>query len=226
MKELLRITRFTGYLRIAILLSPLLFFGTAHSQSGRRASKNVATPKTAPTPAPNSSGAVSNNQATETPKPKTAAKVKLLIGFQHTKKRFATEDVIYSNFVARLMEFTDVSVESIGELTTNEAVKQAKLEEASYVALLNFEIDMVQDGRLIVNSPNLEVNCYVFEPKTGKRLVKDRTYFQPIGGMGSRTGGTGMNPVKITPEAAGASAAEQVRDGLFLVLNAQPSPSK
>jgi hypothetical protein len=129
--------------------------------------------------------------------------------------------VIYASFVKRLNEFTDLPAIEIGELTTNQAGKRAEQEQKSYVALLQFEIDMVQNGRLIINSQNLQVYCYVYETKTGKRIVKDKTYYQPIGGMGTRTSGDlGTPPVKITPESAGVSAAEQLRSGLLLFLRA------
>ncbi len=124
----------------------------------------------------------------------------------------------------RLREFSDVSFTEIGELGTDEAAKRARQDETSYVALVRFEIDVVQNSTLILNSRNLEVLSYVFEPKTGKRLVNDKTYYQPVGRGGSRTREqVGTASIKMTTKAAGISAAEQLRDGLLLALRARPS---
>lgn len=189
------------------------------AQSGRRSSKPPTTTPPATTSAPN----------VETTKPAIAqaavVKAKLLVAIQHTKKNLPSEDAIYASLVKRLKEFGDVSATAIGELKTDQAVKRAQQEDEVYVAVVQFEIDVVQKGHLVLNSQNLQITCYVYAPKTGERKVKDKTYYQPLGGIGSRTSGSpGGTPVKITPEAAGISVAEQIRSGLLLVLGTQ-SPS-
>jgi hypothetical protein len=189
------------------------------AQSGRRSSKPPTTTPPATTSAPN----------VEITKPAIAqaavVKAKLLVAIQHTKKNLPSEDAIYASLVKRLKEFGDVSATAIGELKTDQAVKRAQQEDRVYVAVVQFEIDVVQNGHVVLNSQNLQITSYLYAPKTGERKVKDKTYYQPLGGMGSRTSGSpGGTPVKITPEAAGISVAEQIRSGLLLVLGTQ-SPS-
>lgn len=186
-------------------------------QSGRRAAKTP--PPTAPSPAP---GDGKDKPAID----KTAVvKTKLLVALEHTKKRLPTEDAIFTNFVRRLNEFADVSTMAIGELKQDQAVKRAQQETESYVVLLQFEIETFQNGRVVLNSQNLQVNCYAYAPATGERTVKEKTYYQAIGGMGTRTTGSpGGTPVKITTEAAGVSAAEQLHNGIRLIPSKQFPP--
>jgi len=185
--------------------------GTLLGQSGRRGSNSTPPAHATPTPTPSVVSA----------DPRPAIKVALMVATRYTKKKLATEGEIYTAFIRRLQDFEGVSITPISNLSTDEAIKRAQQQNESYVALLQFEIDIVQDGRLIVNSQNLQVHCYVFEPKTGKRIVKDKTFYQPVGGLGTRTPGeVGSSPVKITTEAAGASAAEQLHGGLVLALRA------
>jgi hypothetical protein len=209
------------YLQIASLIAPLLFSAMAYGQSGRRA-KPASTTQASPTPAQDKS---SSEQTTAAAEQKPLLKVNLLVGRLHTKKRLATEDVIYGSFVKRLNELIAPPATQLGELTNDQAVERAKRETESYLLLLQFEIDMVQDGRLIVNSPNLEVFCIVYERKTGKKIAKDRIYYQPLGGMGTRTSGPGAL-VQMTPEATGITAAEQLRGQLLFILNPEPASLK
>ena len=205
-------------LQTLTLITALLFLAVAaYGQSGRRG-KPAATPQ----PTPDKS---SDNQATVPAEQKPALKVKLLVGSLHTKKRLATEEVIYSSFVKRLNELIAPSATAVGELTNDQAVERAKRETEAYLVLVQFEIDMVQDGRVIVNSPNLEVFCIVYEPKTGKRLAKDRVFYQPVGGRGTRTSGPGAL-VQITPEATGITAADQLRGQLLFIMNPEPPSLK
>lgn len=208
---------FLSCLQALALITALLLLGAAaYGQSGRRA-KPAATPQ----PVPDKS----DDQTTPPAEQKPALKVNLLVGRLHTKKRLAPEDVIYASFVRRLNELVAPPATALGELTNDQAVERAKRETESYLVLLQFEIDMVQDGRLIINSPNLEVICNVYERKTGKKLAKDRVYYQPIGGMGTRTSGPGAL-VQITPEATGITAADQLRGQLLYILNPEPSSLK
>ena len=196
-----------------ISVAMLITVESSPAQSGRRGSKSVPSAPTA-TPRP-------DVPATGTDL-KPSLKLHLLIGTEHTKKKLPTESQIYENFLKRLREFGGVSLTEIGALKSSEGGKRAQQEENSFVAVLRFEIEVVQNGRLIVNSQNLEVQCHVFEPRTGKRLVKDITYYQPIGGLGTRTpDNVGTAAVKITTEAAGLSAAEQLHGGLLLALRSR-----
>lgn len=57
--------------------------------------------------------------------------------------------------------------------------------------------------------------------------MNDKTYYQPIGGGGSRTREeVGTASIKMTTKAAGISAAEQLRGGLLLALRAMPSVNR
>ncbi|HEX6188711.1 MAG TPA: hypothetical protein VFZ40_11565 [Pyrinomonadaceae bacterium] len=198
----------------ALLAFTLVVGGvSSRGQSGRRGAKpNTSPPVVTPAPA---------KSALEAADPTPRLKLDLLVAVDYSGKKHPTEAQIYGSTSMRLRETSDGSITAIGELKTSEAITRAKQEEKAYVALLKFEIDAVQDGRLILNSQNLEVQCHVYEPKTGKRIVKDKTYYQPVGLFGSRTPGeigSGDPPVKLTTEAAGASVADQIRNGISLAL--------
>ena len=205
---------------LTALLAFTLIVGGVSSpgQSGRRGSKpNTSPPVATPSPA---------NSTAETPDRIPRMKLDLLVAVDYSEKNLPTEAQIYGSTAMSLRELSDGSLTDIGELGTSEVIKRAKQEETAYVALLKFEIDAVQNGKLILNSQNLEVHCHVYEPKTGKRIVKDKTYYQPVGPFGSRTPGeigSGAPPVKLTTEAAGASIAEQIRNGLLLALRGRSS---
>ena len=191
---------------------------SSHGQSGRRGSK----PNTTPPPFAASPANSPSETADRTPR----LKLDLLVAADYSGKKLPSEAHVYASNLIRLRELSDGSITDIGELATSEVIKRAKQEETAYVALLKFEIDAVQDGRLILNSQNLEVQCHVYEPKTGKRIVKDKTYYQPVGLFGSRTPGeigSGAPPVKLNTEAAGASVADQIRHGLLLALRERSS---
>ena len=205
--------------QMIVLLAFVLVVGgiSSKGQSGRRSSKpNASLPVAGPSPTDSTAAPVDR-----TPR----LKLDLLVAVDYSNKNLPTEAQIYGSTSVRLRELSDGSITAIGELGTSDAIKRAKQEQTAYVALLKFEIDAVQDGKLILNSQNLEVHCHVYEPKTGKRIVKDKTYYQPVGPFGSRTPGevgSGAPPVKLTTEAAGASVAEQIRSGLFLALRERP----
>ncbi|HKO35133.1 MAG TPA: hypothetical protein VJV21_01560 [Pyrinomonadaceae bacterium] len=205
---------------LAALLAFTLVFGgvSSRGQSGRRGAKpNTSRPVATPSPA---------NSTAETSDRTARLKLDLLVAVDYSQKNLPTEAQVYGGTAIRLRDLIDGSITDIGKLRTSEVIQRAKQEETAYVALLKFEIDAVQNGRLILNSQNLEVQCYVFEPKTGKRIVKDKTYYQPVGPFGSRTPGeigSGAPPVKLTIEAAGASVAEQIRNGLLLALRERSS---
>ena len=204
-----RFKRLTAMLAFMLVISGI----SSHGQSGRRGAKpNTSPPVVTPAPA---------NSPLEAADPTSRLKLDLLVAVDYSGKKLPTEAQIYGSTSIRLRETSDGSITAIGELKTSEVIRRAKQEETAYVALLKFEIDAVQDGRLILNSQNLEVQCHVYEPKTGKRIVRDKTYYQPVGPFGSRTPGeigSGDPPVKLTTEAAGASVADQIRHGILLAL--------
>jgi hypothetical protein len=218
----IRLKRLGCFGSVAILLFGLV--GQADGQSGRRAIK----------PLPGSSSIESPPVITETPgshtpskttTPSLQRKVKLLITRRLTKKHLQSEDVILASFVKRLNEFTNVKASPIGDVKGDEATIRAKAETESFVVLLSFDIDNYQNGTIILNSPDLEVEYVVLAPRTARKETKGKIYFQAIGGgRMRRSDWPGGTPIKITPEATGIQAAEQVHDWLLLtaVRNAQP----
>ena len=106
---------------------------------------------------------------------------------------------------------------TVGDLKRQDAVIQAKGTTDSFVVLLSFEIDSFQNGTIILNSPDLQIEYQILAPQSGKKRTKGKIYFQAIGGGRMRKsewpGGT---PIRITPEAAGIEAADHVHDWLRL----------
>jgi len=195
----------------------LAFVGGAHAQSGRRAPKPQATPdKSEATPA--------NEVASETnkaPKEESAREINVVVARQSTSKTLPSEDVIYASFVNRLNELATVATTSIGDLNRDQAIKRAKAETDAFVVLMQFEIDSFQHGTIVMNSPDLKITYFVFAPRSGKEMTKDKIYFQAIGGARARKDEWPKGPpLKITPAAAGIAAADRLHDWLVLVLRA------
>lgn len=201
------------YAGFAAILLVLGLIGRVEAQSGRRGSMSKPSHPTLPT-------LPEGHETTPTPTLPTARlaqSVRLLIGRQRTKRRLQSEDTILATFVNRLTSDPNVQGTSIGDLGRQDAVLRAKSERDSYVVLLSFEIDSFQNGTIILNSPDLQVEYQILEPLTGKKLTKGKIYFQSIGGGRMRKsewpGGT---PIKITAEATGIEAADHVHDWLRL----------
>lgn len=201
------------YAGFAAILLALGLIGRVEAQSGRRGS--MSKPSNPPVPT-----LPEGLETTPTPTLPTARldqRVQLLIGRQRTKRRLQSEDTIFATFVNRLTADPNVQGTSIGDLGRQDAVLRAKGETDSYVVLLSFEIDSFQNGTIILNSPDLQVEYQILEPLTGKKLTKGKIYFQSIGGGRLRKsewpGGT---PIKITAEATGIEAADHVHDWLRL----------
>ena len=96
-------------------------------------------------------------------------------------------------------------------------MKRAKSETDSVVVLLQFDVDEFQNGTLILNSPDLEVHIYIFEPKTGQKKFEGQVYYKAVGGpMLKKDNWPTGTPIRITTEAVGIEAAEQVRDWLLV----------
>jgi hypothetical protein len=190
----------------------LLFCGVweqAEAQSGRRARKPQPAVEPIPLPAP--------TPASPHPVNFLSQPVRLLIGRQPTSRRLQSEDAIFATFINRLNQFGNVSGTSLGDVKRKQAIERAKTETENFVVLVSFSIDSFQNGTIILNSPDLQIEYAVYEPVTGKKRIEGKVYFQSIGGGRMRRGewpnGT---PIKITAEAAGIEVAEHVHDWLRL----------
>jgi hypothetical protein len=144
-------------------------------------------------------------------------RVSVLVGWEPTSKRLLSEDAIASNVVKRLGEFANVEAAYIGELNRDKAVKRAKTEESAILILLQYDIDEFQNGTIIFNSPDMDVFVRAFEPVTGKETFKGKVYYKAVGGpMLKKDNWPSGTPIRITTEAVGIEAAEQVHDWLLL----------
>jgi hypothetical protein len=180
------------------------------AQSGRRPPRPPQSPANFPQ---------TNDDSTErVPKPRELThRVTLLVGKQPTSKHLLSEDAIFSNLVKQLREFTNVTVTSLGDLKRDAAVRRAKSEAEAIVVLVQFDIDSFQNGTIIVNSPDLDVRVVALAPGSGKEAFKGKVYYKAVGGpMMKKDNGPNGTPIKITTEAVGIEAAEQVRDWLFV----------
>jgi hypothetical protein len=206
----------------------LCLSGPLAAQSGRRASKP---PAAANSPETNTNktdaGAGVDGKASNKPLSgnRLNAPVKLLIARQVSSKHLLTEDVISASFVKRLNEFTDVTAISVGDLKRDEAVKRAKNETDSFVVWLQFGIDSFQRGTVILNSQSLNVEYSVLAARSGKQQAKGKVYYQPVGsGRMRKSDWPNGTPIKITPEAAGIDAAEQLFYSVALIVGVKPVP--
>lgn len=191
--------------------SSLLLLLATHSmaQSGRRAPKPtqpaVSTPDT------------DNKQPAISDARELSQKTSLVVAKQLSSKHLLSEDAIYSDFAKRLAEFKNVSVVSAGDLKHDAAVKRAKAETESIVVLLEFDVDEFQRGTIILNSPDLDVKVLVFAPRTGQKKFEGKVYYKAVGGpMLKKDNWPTGTPIRITTEAVGIEAAEQVRDWLIV----------
>jgi len=194
-----------GFFAASSLL--LLLATQTMAQSGRRA------PKPSPTPTPQTDAeVVPKSDARE-----LKQRVSLLVGSEPSSKHLLSEDAIFAGFVQHLGEFKNVKTTSMGDIKRDRAVKRAKSETESIVVLLQFDVDEFQSGTVILNSPDLDVKILVFEPKTGQKKFEGKVYYKAVGGPMLRKDNwpTGT-PIRITTEAVGIEAAEQVRDWLLV----------
>ena len=185
---------------LSLILLPAIFSST-FSQSGRHAPK--ASEKAPPVGAENSNpaGASTANQS----------KTRLLLARQNTKKHLATEDAAFASFVRRLNEYPNLAAISIGEMGQAQAQRRAKTEADNPVVILTFDIDRYAGGTIILNSQDLEIEYFLFAPRSGKKQTQGKVYFQGVGSGRLRTSNwPNGTPVKMTPEAAGIEAAESL----------------
>ena len=187
----------------------LLLATQTFAQSGRRATK----PPQTPVPAPETE----NKQPQITDGRELTKKHSLIVAKQVSSKHLLSEDAIFSHFMKRLSEFKNATVIAGGDLKHDTAVKKAKSQTESVVVLLQFDVDEFQQGTLILNSPDLDLKVLVFEPKTGKKRFEGKVRYQAVGGpMLKQDNWPAGTPIRITTEAVGIEAAEQVRDWLIV----------
>lgn len=194
-----------GLLTASSLL--LLLAAQTFSQSGRRTAKPPATPPP---------------QTDTDNTPRTSArdikqKVNLLVAKELSSKHLLSEDAIFSAFVSKLGEFVNVNATDIGASKRDAAVKRAKAESEAAVVLVQFDVDEFQNGTIFLNSPDLDVKVLVFSPQTGQKKFEGKVYYKAVGGpMLKKDNWPNGTPIRITTEAVGIEAAEQVRDWLIL----------
>lgn len=212
----------------AQILSPVTL---SAAQSGRRTARPAAArqpppPTAADVKLPSAAPAESATQVAKVGAP-PAVKFRLVVaGRIETKNSSERATTIFNKFIERLADSPAVTVNSLGLVKREEAVKRAQTEADTYLVWLQLETDAVQDGRFILNSPDIEVRYQVYAPGVAKVKTKGKVYYQAMGGPKVRQdrwpSGT---PIKITPEAAGAEAAEMVLDW-FKLAEAQPPPGR
>jgi hypothetical protein len=181
------------------------------AQSGRKAAAK-------PSPSPSSIPTVNDeNSSTRTGARDLNHKVSLLVARQPTSKHLMSEDAIFTSFLNHLNEVKNVSATSLGDLKRDEVVKRAKIETEAIVVLVRFDVDSFQKGTIILNSPDLDVDVSVFVPTSGHEKFKGKVYYKAMGGPNvKKDNWPAGTPIKITTEAVGVEAAEQVRDWLIL----------
>ena len=204
-----------GFALALLLFGIALEAGEAEAQSGRRAAKPTS-PVTSVPPAAVTSDENPNPDLVKTPTPdQLSSKVRLLVARQPTSKHFHTEDQILASFVKHLNQYENIEATSIGDTKEGQAVERAKSETEAFVIFMKFDVDSFQNGTIIMNSQDLQIEYFVLAPHTGKRQTKGKVYFQGIGGgRMRRSNWPNGTPIRITPEAAGIEAA----DGLYFWL--------
>lgn len=179
------------------------------AQSGRRAPK----PAQPPVPTPET-----DRKPSSTPSGRELArKTSLIVAKQPSSKRLLSEDTIFAEFVKTLSGFKNVTAITLGDLKHDAAVKRAKSETEAIVVLVEFDVDEFQQGTLILNAQDLDVKIRVFAPRTGKKQFEGKVYYKAVGGpMLKRDNWPSGTPIRITKEAVGIEAAEQVHDWLLI----------
>lgn len=189
---------------LLLLLATQIF-----AQSGRRAPKPTQPPVTTPE---------SDNKQPSLPNTRELTrKTSLIVAKQSSSKHLLSEDAIFSDFIKHLSEFKNVTATSAGELKHDAAVKRAKSQTDAIVVWVQFDVDDFQHGTLILNSPDLDVKVLVFAPQTGHKKFEGKVYYKAVGGpMLKKDNWPTGTPIRITTEAVGIEAAEQVRDWLMV----------
>lgn len=192
-------------------LSGVLLLISTHgfAQSGRKTNK-PQTPTNAPSVSDDTTPTASNARDLK-------HKVTLLVGRRPADNHRLSEDAIFANFVKRLNEIKNVHAISLGEIKQDALVKRAKSELEAISVFVNFDVDTFQNGTIFLDSPDLDVFVSVFAPVTGQQKFKGKVYYKAVGGpMLKKDNWPSGTPIRITTEAVGIEAAEQVRDWLIL----------
>ena len=207
----------TGGVVIVLWLS---FCERVSAQSGRRASRTVpAQAPVQPAPQTHPEEVASRVRAFR----ELSYPVHLLIGRHVSSKHLFSEDIIFKSFIQRLNELPNIRGTLIGNLKQSEAAKRALSETDSYVVLLEFEIDNFQGGKVVINSPDLEVKYFLFAPRDTKPRFKGKVYYQSVGGpQGRKANSPTDTPIRITVEAAGHEAAERLYFLLAELVGTKP----
>ena len=200
-----------------LLLVVFGFSPSASSQSGRRATKSTPVPVPIEATTANSSNTASSGQLQQ--------KTHLLIARQTTRKHQQAEDVVFASFVKRLNEYANVEGVPIGDMKQSQAQARAKSETTAAVVIVTFDIDSYAGGTIIMNSQDLEIEYFLFAPRTGKKQTQGKVYFQGVGsGRPRKSNWPNGTPVKMTPEAAGIEAAESLYQWLvFAAATKRPA---
>jgi len=178
------------------------------AQSGRRAPKPPQTPTTTPE---------TDKQPAPPNERDLTRKTALLVAKQPSSKHLLSEDTIFAAVVKQLSEFRNVTATSVGDLKRDAAVKRAKSESELLVVLVQFDVDDFQHGTYFPNSPDLDVKVFVFAPLSGQKKFEGKVYYKAVGGpMLKKDNWPAGTPIRITTEAVGIEAAEQVRDFLMV----------
>ena len=115
----------------------------------------------------------------------------------------------------QLNRYENIDATSVGDLKEGQAVERAKAETEAFVILMKFDIDSFQNGTIITNSQDMDIEYFVIAPQTGKKQTKGKVYFNRLAAAGMRRDGwPNGTPIRITPEGTGIEAA----DGLYFWL--------
>lgn len=206
------IQRFRRKRRLLAASSLLLLLSTPGlPQSGRRAS-----PKPSPSPGVIPQASDETNPARIGPRD-INHRVQLLVGRQPTSKHLLSEDAIFENFLSQLNQTKNVSAISLGDIKRDTLIKRAKSETDAIAVLVRFDVDSFQKGTIILNSPDLDVDVAIFAPVSGQEKFKGKVYYKAMGGPNvKKDNWPNGTPIRITTEAVGTEAAEQVRDWLIV----------
>src|ERR1041385_3105547 len=144
-------------------------------------------------------------------------KASLLLAKQPSSKHLLSEDAIFATMVKQLSGFNNVTATSVGDLKRDTAIKRAKTETESVIVLVEFGVDNFQHGTYFPDSPDLDVKVLVFAPRTGQKKFEGKVYYKAVGGpMLKKDNWPNGTPIRLTTEAVGIEAAEQVRDWLIV----------
>jgi hypothetical protein len=179
------------------------------AQSGRRAPKPTQPPVTTPETDTKPSSITNARELTR--------KTSLIVAKQNSSKHLLSEDTIFDYFVHKLSEFKNVTTTSAGELKHDAAVRRAKSETDAIVVLVEFDVDEFQKGTIFLNSPDLDLKIVVLAPRTGKKQFEGQVYYKAVEGPNlKKDNWPSGTPIRITTEAVGIEAAEQIRDWLIV----------